>query len=107
MKLALKEMNETTTALRSKTFILQQGLLDLQGASLRGKKRYIYSSAFYSSNARHPNCCVTAEMKREEAARYLAARQNPQFMENLVKPRGLGPEHTENRNRLRKSIQVR
>jgi len=49
---------------------------------------------------------IAAEMKREEAARYLAARQNPQFMENLVKPRGLGPEHTENRNRLRKSIQV-
>jgi nucleoporin NUP159 len=45
-------------------------------------------------------------MKREEVARYLKARQNPEFMEKFIKPRTLGPEHTENQLKLRKGIQV-
>lgn len=45
-------------------------------------------------------------MKREEVARYLAAHKNPVFLDKWLKPRGLGPEHTENRTRLRKAIQV-
>lgn len=45
-------------------------------------------------------------MKREEAFRYLNARRNPEFVEKVIKPRALGPEHAENQLRLRKGIKV-
>jgi nucleoporin NUP159 len=46
-------------------------------------------------------------MKREEASRYISARRNPDFLEKVIKPRSLGPEHAENQLRLRKGIKVR
>ena len=45
-------------------------------------------------------------MKREEAGRFLQARQDPAFMEKLVKPRGLGPEQAEIQMKLRKAMRV-
>jgi nucleoporin NUP159 len=45
-------------------------------------------------------------MKKEEASRYLRARQNPEFLEKFIKPRGLGPEHSESQVKLRKGLKV-
>ncbi|KAL1914704.1 uncharacterized protein VTP21DRAFT_7962 [Calcarisporiella thermophila] len=44
------------------------------------------------------------ETKREEAARFLRARMDPEFAK-LVKVRNLGPEQAEDQQRLRKAIQ--
>lgn len=45
---------------------------------------------------------LKAETKREEAARFLRARADPEFAK-MVKVRQLGPEHVENQQRLRKT----
>jgi nucleoporin NUP159 len=44
-------------------------------------------------------------MKREEVDRFLRAKEDKKFAE-MVKVRTLGPEHTENQLKLRKSIQA-
>lgn len=46
------------------------------------------------------------EMKREESLRYIEAKKNAEFLETFVKPKSLGPEHTENQLRLRKAVKV-
>jgi len=44
-------------------------------------------------------------MKREEVDRFLRAKDDKKFAE-MIKVRTLGPEHTENQLKLRKSIQA-
>jgi nucleoporin NUP159 len=44
-------------------------------------------------------------MKREEVDRFLRAKEDKKFAE-MIKVRTLGPEHTENQLKLRKSIQA-
>jgi len=44
-------------------------------------------------------------MKREEVDRFLRAKDDKKFAE-MIKVRTLGPEHTENQVKLRKSIQA-
>ncbi|WFD22614.1 hypothetical protein MEQU1_001288 [Malassezia equina] len=48
---------------------------------------------------------VKAEIKKEEVARFLRARQDPDFAK-LVRIRHLGPEHVENQWRLRRSTHM-
>ncbi|PVF95894.1 hypothetical protein CPB86DRAFT_737916 [Serendipita vermifera] len=81
-KRIVNEVEEHLISFTDRFFELQKRLNDLQSLALRG------------------------EMKREEVARYLKARQNPEFMEKFIKPRTLGPEHTENQLKLRKGIQL-
>ena len=49
---------------------------------------------------------MTADLKREEAARFLRARSDPEFRK-LLKVRQLGPEQTQNQQELRKQVEVR
>lgn len=44
-------------------------------------------------------------MKREEVDRFLRAKDDKKFAE-MIKVRTLGPEHTENQLKLRKSTQA-
>ena len=44
-------------------------------------------------------------MKREEVDRFLRAKDDKKFAE-MIKVRTLGPEHSENQLKLRKSIQA-
>ena len=44
-------------------------------------------------------------MKREEVDRFLRAKDDKEFAE-MIKVRTLGPEHSENQLKLRKSIQA-
>ncbi|EPQ30288.1 uncharacterized protein PFL1_02404 [Pseudozyma flocculosa PF-1] len=48
---------------------------------------------------------LKAEAKREELARFIRARSDPEFAK-IVRVRQLGPEHVENQNRLRKTSQL-
>ncbi|SNX82472.1 related to nucleoporin [Melanopsichium pennsylvanicum] len=48
---------------------------------------------------------LKAEAKREEVARFIRARSDPEFAK-MIRIRQLGPEHVENQNKLRKASQV-
>ncbi|GAC97179.1 hypothetical protein PHSY_004764 [Pseudozyma hubeiensis SY62] len=48
---------------------------------------------------------LKAEAKREEVARFIRARSDPEFAK-MIRVRQLGPEHVENQNKLRKASQV-
>ncbi|KIJ52655.1 hypothetical protein M422DRAFT_26225 [Sphaerobolus stellatus SS14] len=51
------------------------------------------------------NLALISETKKEELARWVRAREDPDFAKTL-KPRSLGPEHAENQINLRKALQV-
>ncbi len=48
---------------------------------------------------------LKAEAKREEVARFIRARSDPEFAK-MIRIRQLGPEHVENQSKLRKASQV-
>ncbi|KIM33490.1 hypothetical protein M408DRAFT_326194 [Serendipita vermifera MAFF 305830] len=82
LKRTLNVMEETVKTVCERTSKLQRQLDELSSSTLR------------------------LEMKKEETSRYLRARQNPEFVEKFITPRGLGPEHTENQIKLRKGLKV-
>ncbi|KAG8830152.1 hypothetical protein FRC17_005344 [Serendipita sp. 399] len=82
IKRTLSHAEEALTALKGRTLDLQQSISDIQSSAL------------------------LTEARREEASRYFKARQNPEFFEKIIKPRGLGPEHAENQLKLRKGFQL-
>ncbi len=48
---------------------------------------------------------LKAEAKREEVARFIRARSDPEFAK-MIRIRQLGPEHVENQTKLRKASQI-
>ncbi len=78
-------------------FTVQKGLADLQRLVLKSKSP--------SSSRLPPFNIPAAEMKREEVDRFLRAKDDKKFAE-MIKVRTLGPEHSENQLKLRKSIQA-
>lgn len=73
------------------TEILQKGVSD--ASTLQNNLEALESSQ------------LKAEIKKEEVARFLRARQDPDFAK-LVRIRHLGPEHVENQWRLRRSTHM-
>ncbi|KAF9519989.1 hypothetical protein BS47DRAFT_1264915, partial [Hydnum rufescens UP504] len=82
-------------ALRRQTDALEDDTLILEDQSL----------ALKSEIAELQSLLLKAETNKQEAERFLRAREDKNFAK-LLKVRALGPEHLENQTRLRRSIQL-
>ncbi|ORY04091.1 hypothetical protein K493DRAFT_153166, partial [Basidiobolus meristosporus CBS 931.73] len=75
------DLSREAETLKEKSLITKKQVLEMQGDILK------------------------IEMKREEAARFLRAKEDPDYAK-LVKVRQLGPEHSDNQQKLRRYSQT-
>ncbi|KAL7409677.1 hypothetical protein BDY24DRAFT_332670, partial [Mrakia frigida] len=81
LKTLAKAKEEETLSLTDESFAMKRKIAELQSLMLK------------------------ADTKMEESARFLRAKDDPDFAK-MIRVRQLGPEHTENQQKLRKTTQL-